>query len=95
MRTQVKTIFECFTHTISILSFLLTLAPSVNLTVDTFPDKRGRLAVSYSFLYLPSSGDGFFVGAISLFCGFTYIKISFISVYFNKNGLFQCFFSLQ
>ena len=25
------------------LSYLLTLAPSVNLTVDTFPDKRRRL----------------------------------------------------
>ncbi len=29
--------------------FLLTLAPSVNLTVDTFPDKRGRLAFSILF----------------------------------------------
>ena len=58
VRTQVKTIFECFTHTISILSFILTLAPFVNLSVDTFPDKQGRLAASYSFLYLPSSGDG-------------------------------------
>ena len=28
---------------ICILSFLLQLAPFVNLTVDTFPDKRGRL----------------------------------------------------
>ena len=45
VRTQVKTIFECFTHTISILSFILTLAPFVNLSVDTFPDKRGQLTV--------------------------------------------------
>ena len=29
---------------ISILLFLLILAPSVNLSVDTFPDKRGRLS---------------------------------------------------
>ena len=46
VRTQVKIIFECFTHTISILSFILTLAPSVNLTVDTFPDTQGRLTFS-------------------------------------------------
>ena len=37
-----------FTH-ISILPFLLTLAPFVNLTVDTFPDKRGRLTVCMLF----------------------------------------------
>ena len=29
--------------TYHLFSFLLTLAPSVNLTVDTFSDKRGRL----------------------------------------------------
>ena len=28
---------------------LLILAPSVNLTVDTFPDKRGRLAFPILF----------------------------------------------
>ena len=44
-RTQVKIIFECLTHSIFVLSFLLTLAPSVNLSVDTFP----------------VSGDGFIV----------------------------------
>ena len=33
----------------TVFPFLLTLAPSVNLTVDTFPDKRGRLAFSILF----------------------------------------------
>ena len=41
LRTEVKIIFL----------FLLTLAPSVNLTVDTFPDKRGRLAVYVLFFF--------------------------------------------
>ena len=40
-RTQGKIIFL----------FLLTVAPSVNLTVDTFPDKRGRLAVYVLFFF--------------------------------------------
>ena len=34
---------------ISILLFLLILAPSVNLSVDTFPEKRGRLTVRILF----------------------------------------------
>ena len=32
-------------------SFLLTLTLSVNLTVDTFPDKRGRLTVCILSFY--------------------------------------------
>ena len=36
MRTQVR----------MVLPFLPTLAPFVNLAVDTFPDKRGQLTVS-------------------------------------------------
>ena len=34
---------------IFILLFLLILAPSVNLSVDTFPEKRGRLTVRILF----------------------------------------------
>ena len=30
--------------------FLLTLAPFVNLTVDTFPDKRGQLTLPILFI---------------------------------------------
>ena len=35
LRTEIRIIFP----------FLLTLAPFVNLSVDTFPDKRGQLTV--------------------------------------------------
>ena len=37
--------FYIFLTLVSILPFLLTLAPFVNLTADTFPDNRGQLAV--------------------------------------------------
>ncbi len=39
LRTQVRIILSC----------LLTLTPFVNLTVDTFPDKRGRLTFPILF----------------------------------------------
>ena len=39
---------------ISIFAFLLQLAPSVNLTVDTFPDKRGRLTFCIFSFYVKS-----------------------------------------
>ena len=34
-----------------VLPFLPTLAPFVNLTVDTFPDKRGQLSCQSHFLF--------------------------------------------
>ncbi len=45
LRTQVRIVLSC----------LLTLAPSVNLSVDTFPDKRGRLTFPYSLLFRKKS----------------------------------------
>ena len=43
--------FEYFTHTVSILTLLLTLTPFVS-SADTFPDKRGQLTFSIlSFIY--------------------------------------------
>ena len=38
-----------------VLPFLPTLAPFVNLTVDTFPDKRGQLTLP--ILFIASSFD--------------------------------------
>ena len=52
-------------------------------------------ACGLQFSFHKQTTGTFFVGAISLFCGFTYIKIYFISVYFNKNSLFQRLFSFQ
>ena len=46
------TYFMCLLTLISILSCLLTLAPSVNLSVDTFPDTRGRLFCMSHFFIL-------------------------------------------
>ena len=40
-RTEIRIIFP----------FLLTLAPFVNLSVDTFPDKRGQLTVCILSFY--------------------------------------------
>ena len=34
----------CLLTLVSILPYLLQLAPFVNLAVDTFPDKRGQLS---------------------------------------------------
>ena len=46
--------YFCFSHTYFLFfCFLLTLAPSVNLSVDTFPDKRGQLTFPI-FLYKKS-----------------------------------------
>ena len=41
---------------ISVLTCLLQLAPFVNLSVDTFPDKRGQLA-SPILLFMYSFGS--------------------------------------
>ena len=41
LRTEIRIIFP----------FLLTLAPFVNLSVDTFPDKRGQLTVCILSFY--------------------------------------------
>ena len=58
MCTQVRIVLSIFLIFISILTFLLTLAPFGNLSVDTFPDKRGQLKDLHSFFYFLSSGDG-------------------------------------
>ena len=104
VRTQVKTIFECFTHTISILPFILTLAPSVNLTVDTLA-KAKRLTHFYSvasllekwFACFPTSGDGLrfpilsfiFHHAKTIFCMNHFIIFRF---YLYKNFFYLCLF---
>ena len=49
LRIQVRILFVGFAHTYFFLTFLLTLAPFVNLSVDTFPDKRGQLTFPVLF----------------------------------------------
>jgi len=114
---------------IKLFPFLLTLAPFVNLSVDTFPDKRGQLSfsilsfmhsfISYYFLKIRILFPQSFASPIPTTCVscfflnfqtklfkvpcfdfdrllvVTVYKISFISVCYNKNSLFQFFFSLQ
>ena len=111
---------------IKLFPFLLTLAPFVNLSVDTFPDKRGRLSfsilsfmhsfISYYFLKIRILFPQLFAAPIPTTCVscfflnfqtklfkvpcfdfdrfsvVTVYKISFISVYYNKNGLFSVSF---
>ena len=56
LRTQVRIVFCWFcSHLLFVFSCLLTLAPSVNLTVDTFPVKRGRLTVYVLFFFAKTS----------------------------------------
>ena len=50
LRTQVRIVFSFSSYLFSILLFLLILAPSVNLSVDTFPVCRDGFLVE-SFWY--------------------------------------------
>ncbi len=65
VHTQVRNVFEYFTHTISILTFLLQLAPSDGFAATLATAERlthfygVALLLEKWFACFPTSGDGF------------------------------------
>ena len=84
-----KNRFSFLLTLISILLFLLILAPFVNLTVDTFPDKRGQLKDLHFFLYFPSNRDGL---RFVFFCdNFHFIE----KIHLTSAVIFDCIIELS